>query len=77
MPQVPEERPLPYEVPWREVEHQETDDYPDDWGYRSYPIGHVKDTDWWGTPTQHEEDLKRLRERDRKRAELGGFGFHA
>lgn len=79
MPPVPEERPQPEEIPYREIPHQEDDEFPDDWGYRSYPVGSVRDEDFYGWESE-ETEAAWWQERQRKddaRKKLGGFGFCA
>lgn len=75
MTPVPEERPIPHEVPWREVEHEQVGDNENDWAFRSYPIGHTREQAWDGDAEDAKawrSEMKRLEE---ARARLGGFGF--
>jgi hypothetical protein len=74
---VPEPREIPETVPYREVEHDEREDNPDDWAFRSYPVGSVRDEDFWGWPTKADETAwwKERKRKDAARDQLGGFGF--
>lgn len=76
MPQVPDERPQPDEVPFREVEHEEPPD-PDAWPWEvgRYPVGHVLGTAWWGGKADSDRWRRDMRRKEKSREGLGGFGF--
>lgn len=68
----------PYEIPWREVEHEAASERLDEEG-RDH-LGHLGRADgetWWGTETEEREARRDLLRRDRARRKLGGFGFRA
>lgn len=81
MPAVPPERPLPEEIPWREVEHDSPPDEGDPGSVDHWPsmLGAVRDEDFYGWESDEAEDewwAERAR-KDASRKKLGGFGFCA
>lgn len=73
---VPEERPQPFEVPYREVEHDEPWDYPEGFDF-IFGMGHVRDEIFHGWESKKAEDdyWAERRRADAARKKLGGFGF--
>lgn len=74
MTAVPDERPVPYEVPPREVEH----DFPDEGRTGADYIGHVGEAkytrDWMTDEALAEWEAEMSRQEEARR-KLGGFGF--
>jgi hypothetical protein len=68
---VPPERDQPFDVPFREVTHQDHND-----GYIDIRhIGTSRETEYYGSEEEWQEELEDLRRRDLARKKLGGFGF--
>lgn len=64
------------EVPERDVEHGFFfDDYA--YGDGGYPLGSLREREWWGSKRQSDEELRELRKLERRRRRLGGFGFRS
>jgi hypothetical protein len=62
------------EVPEREVEHGWFfDDYA--YGEGWYPLGAVREGDWYATKADTERWRRDARRREKAREQLGGFGF--
>lgn len=77
LPQVPDEREIPETIPFREVEHDERDEFPDDWAFRSYPMGSARDGEVWADQATWDAFVDELHRREEARKKLGGFGFRA
>lgn len=74
---VPEERPLPYEIPPREVEHDMPDERPDAYPVKPTMVGECSLHAWWGSKQDEAKSITELEKKDARRASLGGFGFSA
>lgn len=76
MTEVPAEREQPYEVPYREVLHDEDGDDVDGFDLIA-GMGTATKIEWWGTDTDEREWRKEMRRKEKARRELGGFGFQS
>lgn len=73
MSHLPEQ---PYEIPFREVEHEMAGERIDEDGRDMIAgLGRADYEDWWGTPTEARAARRELLRRDKARRHLGGFGF--
>lgn len=71
---LPPERDVPYDVPYREVEHQEEDFGPG--GFDCITgLGTIKDREYWGGTAEWRKEYDEVKKREKRRREIGGFGF--